>query len=212
MSRDPDFVFGSMLPDLISMLRVRMPQLSLGMLQRGVEFHRETDRVFHASRWFGELQRESFQTLLERGLRRGGARAAAHVGIELLIDGVLAESLAGSAPAAPLGRAASESYLAALERGAAALTSATFQQDQDAHRLRALCQRLHGAGVQHLGAGPDLAMQQLERALRGRPRLQLAPDEALELGRWARQLAPVIEARLPCLLGELQNSLGLRLQ
>jgi hypothetical protein len=87
---DADEVFGAVLPDLASMagLRIDRAQLPAGVAA-GVAVHHRTDACFHGHPWFVAAMRDDAADLRRAGLPRGPSRASAHVGIELLLDGVL---------------------------------------------------------------------------------------------------------------------------
>ena len=86
----PTLCLGAMLPDFIGMLRLGRPTVHDLVLARGVAFHHGTDEVFHELPGFQRLSRQAFSWLLERDMPRGPARAVAHMGIEMLLDEVMA--------------------------------------------------------------------------------------------------------------------------
>ncbi|MGE0879655.1 MAG: hypothetical protein AB7L13_03950 [Acidimicrobiia bacterium] len=85
--------FGAMVPDLARMARVRMPAVLPDDIARGVWLHHRTDEAFHANREFLHGS-SALRAALDRrgtdGLGPGARRAIAHVGWELMLDGVLA--------------------------------------------------------------------------------------------------------------------------
>jgi hypothetical protein len=85
---DPAFLVGTALPDFAAMARTRLGAAE-GSLGQGIALHHATDHAFHAEGWFLDLERELRELLREDGLPDGGARACAHVGPELLLDGAL---------------------------------------------------------------------------------------------------------------------------
>jgi hypothetical protein len=86
---DPQFLVGAALPDFASMARTRLPGRATGTLAAGIALHHATDHAFHADPWFHECEHELRTELRADGLPDGGARACAHVGVELLLDGAL---------------------------------------------------------------------------------------------------------------------------
>jgi hypothetical protein len=87
-----DVAFGVMLPDLGSMAGLRADRSSLpAAVAEGVRLHHLTDAAFHGQPWFAQAVAADRQALQEAGLARGAARACAHVGFELLLDGLLLE-------------------------------------------------------------------------------------------------------------------------
>jgi hypothetical protein len=107
-ARDARTALGAMLPDLVGVAGLRGVAPGDPEVARGVALHHRTDEVFHASDTFVSLQTLLRSALEARGIRGGPARAAAHVGIELLLDGLLLDGgpIDGDsvAEAAPHGR------------------------------------------------------------------------------------------------------------
>jgi hypothetical protein len=87
---DVAFLVGTALPDFASMGRVRLGTAS-GTLGDGIALHHATDHAFHAEEWFVEIERDLRAALADDGLPDGAARACAHVGPELLLDGAFAD-------------------------------------------------------------------------------------------------------------------------
>lgn len=209
VNRDPEFVLGATLPDLSSMLRIRLDPSLSGELLAGVRFHHDTDRAFHESRVFRGLQRASFSRLLGLGVRRGTARATAHVGIELLLDVALAHRVAERTQSLPLDHAG-EHYRLAMQRGSLLETWVTHHQQREAAQLVALCTRLERAGADAFRVTPYEAMQLLERTLARRPRLAVGKADSALVHSWASAAFSDTESALPQLLGELEKALGVR--
>lgn len=91
--RSSRFVLGAMLPDLMPMAGILIPKdMSDRDLSDGLLFHLETDALFHNTRTFLELNRKALSDLRSLGVSRGPARACAHIGVEMRLDAVLAES------------------------------------------------------------------------------------------------------------------------
>lgn len=89
-SQDPAFWLGSALPDLAAMGRFRLLGSTVEpAVAEGISFHHATDQAFHGHPWFVGMQRRLHNTLTADGLARGPARAIAHVGPELLLDGAI---------------------------------------------------------------------------------------------------------------------------
>jgi hypothetical protein len=92
---EPEFLLGAVLPDLVSIARVRLDRsrlegdAGLGRVGAGVACHNRTDAAFHGHPAFvagaGAIRRE----LSAEGMARGPARAIGHIGWELLLDGTL---------------------------------------------------------------------------------------------------------------------------
>jgi hypothetical protein len=209
-NRDPEFVLGATLPDLSSMLRIRVRPTFSGELLAGVRFHHDTDRAFHDSRAFRGLQRTSFGKLLGLGVRRSTARAVAHVGIELLLDAAMAHRIAGEQFGLPLWHAG-DHYRLAMQRGSLLETWATHHDQREAAQLVALCTLLERAGAEAFRVTPREAMELLERILARRPRLAVAEADSVLIRRWAGEAFSDTESALPQLLEELEKALGLPL-
>src|SRR5262245_25639403 len=95
---DAHFVLGAMLPDWTAWVGARLVRVDHPGLAAGIRFHHATDAAFHGGRRFAALVREAVDRLRAAGLERGPARGAAHVGIELLLDGALLAQGGGDAP------------------------------------------------------------------------------------------------------------------
>lgn len=78
-----------MVPDLAPLIGARTPELFDEFATLGLKFHLETDAVFHQSPYFVTRNRNLVSELRAAGIRKGPARAIAHLGLELLIDASL---------------------------------------------------------------------------------------------------------------------------
>lgn len=186
---------GAMLPDFVGMLRLGKPQVTDEALARGVSFHHRTDHAFHDLPSFHELSRQTFAWLAQRRLPRGPARAVAHVGIEILLDEVMARDAA-----------AREAYLLAL---AVPLAEALrFDAPGDLERLQTLRRNLSERAATQLQPTAELVALRIRRTLDGRPRL--ATDDAGEhlLREWVAVARPWVDAEAPRLLATLRAVLA----
>lgn len=189
------FCVGAMLPDFVGMLRLGRPLVSDEALARGVSFHHRTDHAFHDLHSFQQLSRQTFAWLSERSLPRGPARAVAHVGIEMLLDEIMARD--GAARAA---------YLAALS---VPLDSAlAFEAPSDFVRLEALRRNLQERAATQLDPTPELVAQRIRRTLQGRPRLATDDAGELLLREWVVAARPWVAAAAPGLLATLRAQLA----
>jgi hypothetical protein len=84
-------LLGAAAPDLARMARVPVATEGSADFRAGVASHHRTDAVFHELDWFRRHNRALVAQLGDRGVRRGPARGAAHVLVELLLDGALLE-------------------------------------------------------------------------------------------------------------------------
>ena len=187
---DPRCLLGAMLPDLAGAVGLRARPPCAGALSLGFRLHGAADAAFHAAPEFGALVSAGRASLEAAGLARGSARAAAHVGIELLLDGWLAAE-----------RPRSAVFGAALALAAAfAEDAALFRPAPEPARWRALCARLLEGELPDAYRRPERAALGVERALAPRPRLALRAGERPAVTRWlaraAGDLAPHAAALL----------------
>lgn len=197
---DPVFALGSMLPDFCGMLGFRAPARVPGRLGAGVRFHHVTDHAFHDLAEFQRLSSAASADLSARSVRRGTARAVAHVGVELLLDAELAES--GDARAL---------YLAALgaARDPKLLGGSTFS-DEERERLGRLTRTLEDRGVAKRPPNQSV-VERLERALASRPRLAIAGEDVLRVSEWVELFRARVVASAPTLVRELVLDIEQRL-
>jgi acyl carrier protein phosphodiesterase len=188
----PEFVLGSMLPDFAGMAGTRLARTGTpaadDALVDGIALHHRTDDAFHAAAPFVTLLQETLDELTSLGVPRGAARAVAHIGTEMLIDGELLR-------APEIG----EAYASALavERPLDAL----FVDPAGGARWTRLRDRLRTYGVPHDYRDPDSVLRRLQVVLQSRPRLAL--DETS---------APRVRANLPALQRKVVIALPLLLQ
>ena len=175
------FYLGSMLPDFASIIRYRTPHCADALVEKGVAFHHVSDRAFHDSSEFRELLRDSVAKLGSLGVRKGAARAAAHVGIELLLDATLASSPEHS-----------EAFREALAIASPKRLGKwlNWNHTNGPERFEALRLRLlertgenHNHSIQRIAA-------RLTYALTDRPRLQLTDSERAVVSEWLGSTAP----------------------
>ena len=193
-----EFVLGAMLPDFASMLRSRPPKVALDALGAGLTFHHDTDEAFHGSPSFLAFSRQASAFLADRGLSRGGARAVAHVGVELLLDGAFAAEIT-----------ANEAYLSAVDCGLTEPVASRIHWPDHAlaPRFRQLCQNLKLRGAFPSDTPAELIAERLRGILANRPRL--AMDEAGQsvVREWIMTARPMIVSGAPLLLREVQQRL-----
>jgi hypothetical protein len=165
----PELAFGAMLPDFAGMIRARLGEQTSSVIASGVELHHATDGAFHRMPVVVASMRELDERLLAAGCARGPRRAVAHVGMELLLDGVLVDDAAFRA-----------SYLDGLGCDASAVR---WRDDDAPPRLAMLLDRLraHGAPVDLRRV--DAITRRLARMLAHRPLLAPNADDlrAIEL-------------------------------
>jgi acyl carrier protein phosphodiesterase len=193
---DDGFGLGAMLPDFAGMTRVRLAASAEESVQAGIALHHATDQVFHDSEPFMALMAQAFQALTQLGVARGPARAVAHVGVEMLIDGELLKDAALEQP-----------YLAALHALAFRVDDLVNEPAERA-RLSTLARRLNQHGVPHDYRNIEAVTRRLELMLAHRPRLAL--DAAAR--RAVLSALPAIQETLTGRLHEIVNVLATALR
>ncbi|MBX3268834.1 MAG: hypothetical protein KF729_01150 [Sandaracinaceae bacterium] len=191
-SDEPRWVLGAMLPDLVSMCRARIADVEDEAVRAGVALHHRTDDAFHGAPTFVALQRDGIDALEAAGVGRGAARAVAHVGPELLIDGLLLDDPA--ACAAYAGAVAFE--------GALGLRFA-----RGGERFEALRREAATRGLPNDLRAPPAVAARLERVLARRPRLALVAADAAPVTRWLAGARVRLERDLGRLLEEVHARL-----
>ena len=195
----PTFVLGAMLPDFERMSGTRLPAVGDDEVQRGVRWHHLTDAVFHDCATFGALCQAARTTLREAGLARGPCMAIAHIGIELLLDGLL------------LGDAIVEqAYLRALHAASALEDGLPWRSSEDAERFAAVRLRLLEQGPPIVYRDPYAVAERLHRILAMRPRLAFDRTHLPTMAKWADATRSELHDRLPTLLEELRAGLEQR--
>ena len=187
VDEDPGFLLGAMAPDLLAMCGAAAGPATSPRVAAGQAHHLTVDAAFHASPTFVALQLWAVRGLLAAGLRRGPARGAAHVAIELLLDGVLA----GDQPAQ-----------AAYRRGLAAAASDAFawRDEGSPARWRALVIRLQAGAIPDAYRRTDFVADRVAGALGRRPRLALADGETAQLRAFLPGLQRRVAGEAPGLL------------
>ncbi len=187
---EPACVLGAMLPDLANAVGVRVAPPAEGALAEGLRLHAAADAAFHASPAFVALVAGGRAALGACGLARGAARGAAHVGIELVLDGWLAEQ-----------RGRSRTFAAALALAASrSLELGVFRPAPEPARWLDLCARLLAGELPEAYARPERAALGVERALAPRPRLALRSGERAPLEAWLASVKGPVAAHAPALL------------
>lgn len=152
---------GAMLPDFETMAGARVASTADPAIAAGIALHHATDAAFHRLPAVTALMRELDDRLAALGCARGPRRAASHIGVELLLDGILV--------AEPAYR---DAYTLALAHDPAL----TWRDPAGAPRFAHLLSRLRSHGVPDDLRRPDAIAQRLSRILAPRP--LLAPSTA----------------------------------
>lgn len=193
---DDAFVLGAMLPDFATMIGARIDGIEHGALRAGVEFHHRTDDVFHGHPEFRSLCAGARSAMMGAGVRRPSALAAAHIGVEFLLDGHYWPQTA-------------DAFRGALRRASLAGLGAaiTWRDDGAPQRFEALRSRLlDGNGPGH--GEPHTVARRIVYALRARPRLAVPTDQTPLLAAWAKDAAPTVQAAVPALDRDLERVLA----
>ena len=184
---------GAMLPDFANMIGARVPAPADPEVAAGVALHHRTDAAFHLLPIFVGLGRELGARLAAAGCGRGPARATAHIGVELLLDGVIVDD--------PDARAA---YAAGVAHQATALG---WHEPGDAERFALLRARLVHHGVPDDLRSPESVAARLLRAIGHRPLLRPSADDAAIIRRELAGFARRVAVAAPGLLAALRATL-----
>jgi acyl carrier protein phosphodiesterase len=187
-------VLGSMLPDFEGMVKVPLLAIHDPAIARGVALHHRTDDVFHRTPVFLDLCALAVTELTRRGVRRGTARAVAHVGSEMFLDGWLArdDSLPSHYVEALYPDLAD--HLEWADRGAA---------------FAALRKRLVRWGAPSDYREPAFVLQRLHDVLQSRPRLRVLDHQSAGLESFLPVFRRAVESQAPELLSQVRDALGL---
>lgn len=153
---------GAMLPDFTTMCGARVTGTSDDEVAAGIELHHATDAAFHKAPVVKGLMRELDQRLERAGCSRGARRAVAHIGTELLLDGVLVEN-----------GEYRDAYVLGLEYQAPLL----WRDPGDADRYGAFITRMRDYGVPDDLKRPEAIAKRLSRTLAPRPLLAPSPSD-----------------------------------
>lgn len=189
---DPSFILGAMAPDLLALCGAVASGDTSPRVTAGQAHHHSVDLLFHNNPAFTTLASWASRALIEVGLRRGPARGAAHVGIELFLDGVL--SVESGARAA---------YTRSLAEAETAATPFVWRDELSRSRWRTLVVRLRTGLVPDGYRDPVFVADRVLGALAGRPRLALADEEAVLLRRFLPALGARVTAEAHALAGDL---------
>ena len=192
----PGLALGAMLPDFATMCGGRLAGTDDDAVGRGVDLHHATDAVFHGAPPVRALFLAAEARLTARGCRKGPTRAAAHVGIELLLDGVLLDE--------PRHRAA---YAAAL---AIAPVPVRWRDDGDDARFAHLHARLVDFGLPDDLRRPAAVAERVARTLAGRRLLAPSPDERHAIAAVLAELAARVAADVDLVVAAVRDGLAAR--
>lgn len=194
---EPRVWLGAALPDLGAMGRFRlMGDTADPDVTAGIALHHATDDAFHRHPTFTEAMARLRSDLAIDGVGRGPARAVAHVGPELMIDGFLLEDdqLADAIDAA----------FAEIDELGPALSSLVETSSDDWMRHLA---KVPAWGLPTDYADPHAVAKRLHRILSKRPRLQLDADQIDVIGDRLAAEQPALNQAIPVLIDDLEQSL-----
>ena len=202
-SGSPEFLLGSMLPDLAGIIGCTTPHCTLRAVQQGVRFHLLTDEEFHQTETFRSLVRACRRELELAGMRRAPARAASHVAIELLLDAELSN--------VPLHGIA---FRTALRIAGQSGTGNQLQwtADDAAEKFESLRLRLVERSTCGDFFANDRLVERLVYALQRRPRLKMSPHEQNIIRQWIYGRAALLGSELAALWIRLHEWISVRWQ
>ena len=193
------WLLGAALPDLATYVQLRL----LGTtpdpgVRAGITFHYRTDDAFHRHPWFLGHQRRLIDALVAAGFARGPALACGHVGVELLLDGILlADSAAYEANRTAFGA------IAGLRDALEPLVEAKHRDRWVAH-LDRLATWTGPADLDD----PAAIASRLWRVVADRPRLAFAAVQKRPLARALADLQPSVAATAEGFVAELLAELA----
>jgi acyl carrier protein phosphodiesterase len=159
---EPGAVLGSMLPDLATMCGGRITSTDDATVEAGIALHHRTDAAFHQLPVVVALMRELDGELDQRQCARGPRRAVAHIGVELLLDGVLT---------------AEPPYRTAYLAGLAHEPALRWRDADEPVRFAFVLERLRARGVPEDLRRADAITVRLSRILAHRPLLAPSLDD-----------------------------------
>jgi hypothetical protein len=190
VSDAPAFLLGAMAPDLLPLCGAVPSGETSPAVTAGQAHHLSVDAAFHANPAFTRLCAWAARDLVERGLPRGGARGAAHVGIELLLDGLLASETT-----------ARGAYARSLTEAEGACCPFLWPDEPSQRRWSELIVRLRAGAVPDAYRDLDFVAARVMGALRHRPRLTIARHDAPTLRAFLPALAARVAAERGALVG-----------
>jgi len=185
---------GAMLPDFATMCRARLDEPNDATVADGVSLHHATDAVFHRLPAVTALMRELDARLAKLGCARGPRRAVAHIGTELMLDGVLVTEAAYRA-----------SYLAGIGHDA---TGVRWRDADGPRHFEFLLDRLRRHGVPEDLQRTDAITQRLQRMLAHRPLLAPSTSDLAAIATALREQQPRIEVAADTVVRALRVALS----
>jgi hypothetical protein len=180
-----------MIPDFATMsgARVAEGEPHDPEVAAGIAHHHATDATFHRMAAVTALMRDLDTLLVERGCARGPRRAVAHIGVELLLDGVLVDVAA---------------YRDAYTRAIAHDAHVVWREAEDPARFSLLMTRLRTHGVPDDLREPAKITLRLGRMLAHRPLLAPSPADLRAIGDALVVFKPRVEVAADTVLRALR--------
>lgn len=199
LSDRPDVWLGAALPDVGAMGRFNLlGDEPKGEIAEGIALHHATDELFHGHDWFKTHQSNLFASLSKAGVRRGPAKAVAHVGPELLLDGELL--------AQPVMNGQISAGMARLIPNIDEVEVLVRPEKRAAWRGHLV--HVAGRGAPTFYGDPHQVAASLERILSRRPRLALDRSQVELIGDLLSEVHLEIRATGVELIDDLAKSLG----
>jgi hypothetical protein len=187
-------VLGAMLPDFATMCGSRLADADDASIAAGIALHHATDAAFHRLPAVTGLMRELDLRLAELGCARGPRRAVAHIGVELILDGVLV---------------ADASYREAFLAGLAADPAGVRWRDATGpERFAVLLSRLREHGVPDDLRDATSVTYRLQRILGPRPLLAPSYDDVRAIRIALVEIAPRVAIACEAVLRGVRASLA----
>lgn len=184
---------GAMLPDFTTMCGARVTGTSDAEVAVGIDLHHTTDAAFHTAPVVTGLMRELDARLERAGCARGPRRAVAHIGTELLLDGVLVEH-----------GEYRDAYILGLEYEAPLL----WRDVGDADRYGLFITRMRDHGVPDDLKRPESIATRLQRTLSRRPLLAPSPSDMAVIAVALIEHKPRVEVAADSVLRVLRAALA----
>lgn len=176
-----DAILGAMAPDLLPHSGARAAQPLPDAVEEGRRLHHASDAAFHRHPTFLHQQRRVFDHLHDAGIPRGPARAAAHLSVELLLDGMLLAHAPRPAFTDAWGRLRTQdAVVRSLVEPVTRTAWSSF--------LTAFTTHIEPARY----ADVAYSAARIERLLHHRPRLSLAPSHGAALRTAMAAVAPAV--------------------
>lgn len=190
----PGTTLGAMLPDFAVMCGGRIAAAGDPAVTEGIALHHATDAAFHRLPVVTGLMRELDGELDRGGCARGPRRAVAHIGVELLLDGVLVDD---------------PGYRAAYATGLAHQPALCWRDPGAAPRFAVLLDRLRAHGVPDDLREADAITVRVHRILAHRPLLAPSPDDLRAIRRALTAFGPRVAVAQEAILRGLRAALAL---